>query len=160
MKEQGPHSATTYINRFGSWEDALVAAGLNPDEMSSRVATETLIDAIEELAADLDRAPFARDMNNNGPYHVSTYSRRFGSWSAALEEAGIEPEYEPTPPDNKLDRDVLLAELQRLATVHDNDSPPTTTMMTEHGEFSPGTYINRFGSWTSALSEAGLDDST
>lgn len=158
MKEQGPHSANTYIDRFGSWEDALVAAGLDPDDMASRVATETLIDALQELAADLDRAPFARDMNDSGPFHTSTYSRRFGSWSAALEAAGIESEYEPTPPDNKLDRDALVAELHRLATAQDGDSPPTTTLMNEHGEFSPGTYISRFGSWGAALSEAGLTE--
>jgi hypothetical protein len=158
MNEDGPYSAATYINRFGSWRDALVAAGLNPDDMTYPTTTEMLIDGVQELAAELDRPPAGSDMNKLGPYHTSTYYRRFGSWSAALEKAGIEPQSESTSPDNKLDRDTLLSELHRLATIQDGESPPTTTMMEEHGEYSPGTYINRFGSWASALSEAGIDN--
>lgn len=158
MNEHGPYSAATYINRFGSWRDGLVAAGFNLDDMTHPATTEMLIDAIQDIAADLDHPPSGADMNKFGPYHTSTYYRRFGSWSAALEEAGIESKTESAPPDNKLDRDVLLAELHRLVTVQDGQSPPTTTMMEENGEYSPGTYINRFGSWAAALSEAGFDD--
>jgi len=149
MNDHGPYAASTYVNRFGSWDDALIAAGLTPNDRTDRIATETLLEALQQLAADLDRPPSDQDMNDAGPYHASTYYRRFESWTAALEQAGIEPRADPPAPTNKIQTEALLTELRRLATAHDSESPPTTTMMQKDGNYSPGTYVNRFGSWDS-----------
>lgn len=158
MNEHGPYSAGTYNNRFGSWRDALVAAGLDPDARSHPPTDESLCDAIQQLASELGRPPSTRDMNEVGPYHATTYYRRFGSWSAALEHADIEPRDDSAPPSNKIDREALCAELRRLAASEDGDNPPTTTAMEKAGKYSARTYLNRFGSWSAALAEVGLDE--
>lgn len=40
MDEEGPHGATTYVVRFGSWPEALLAAGLDPERLP-QVTTDT-----------------------------------------------------------------------------------------------------------------------
>ena len=40
-----------------------------------------------DLARDLDSPPTVTEMDNDGPYWVSTYQDEFGSWSAALTAA-------------------------------------------------------------------------
>jgi len=53
---------------------------------------EELLDEIRRLADDLDRQPpLKKDMNKYGEHASGTYQHRFGSWSAAVQEAGFEP---------------------------------------------------------------------
>jgi len=85
MKEKGEYSDTVYQNRFGSWNGALKAAMLETRELSEG----ELLRALDHLASDLGRVPRADDMREQGEYAPVTYHRRFGSWRAALGEAGL-----------------------------------------------------------------------
>ncbi len=101
------------VKRFGSWDAALRAAGINPDEVSLYVSKkhlqtkEEIIKAIHVLAQeDLDLHYSAVRHGKDGPYSkalkkglganvfpqtlLTRAQLEFGSWYAALEAAGVD----------------------------------------------------------------------
>lgn len=144
--EQGEHSLATYQRRFGSWSAALEAAGFDPDDR--RPTDDELVADLRRLHAELDKVPSLPDVDEHGAYSGSTYQRRFGSWSEALEAAGFDSDRGPTDEE-------LLADLRRLR--EELDKHPSLRDVTEHGEYGGTTYQRRFGSWSAAL-EAAFDD--
>jgi len=91
MDTQGPFSPSTYRRRFGSWTDALVQAELSPATQADPTQierTELLIDLFR-LTHKLGRPPTQTDVETDGAYSVDVYHDRFGSWTAALEEANL-----------------------------------------------------------------------
>lgn len=69
-----------------------------------------LISELQRLGDKLGRTPKARDMRRAGKFNDSTYAAHFGSWSAAVEEAG----FKPNQRGGVIDDDRLISELQRL----------------------------------------------
>ena len=80
-----------------------------------------------------------------------TYVRRFGSWHAALEVAGLPPNRSSVP----YDREMLLDALRQLADRLGR--APTKAEVGQQGMARAETYANHFGSWTAALAEIGLE---
>ena len=155
MDDHGQYTAGTYRERFGSWDRALKAAGLDSEQRDTPeiLSKRALIIELESLKTELGQTPTTTDMNEHGQYSAQPYRDRFGSWDAALEAAGFEPA--PQEPANKLSEQELLEEVNSLAT--ELGRPPTTTDMQTHGTYSPGTYLNRFESWDAVLAAAGLE---
>jgi hypothetical protein len=89
MDRDGPHTARTYQKHFGSWNEALDEADLtrNRDRGES---DQKMLDALRNLASELGETPTAEAMDVAGRYSASAYIRRFGSWNAALSQAGFE----------------------------------------------------------------------
>lgn len=153
-RETGPHSPSTYADRFGSWNDAVAAAGLEPDD-SGRPASETaLLADLHGVTESLGRVPTRPEFAERGEHAPSTYDRRFGSWSAAVEAAGLSDRARHTYRRDVPEAD-LLAEVERMAGVLGR--APTAAEMDALGEYSERTYRERFGSWSGALREAGYD---
>jgi hypothetical protein len=115
---------------------------------SQRISREELRQEIQRLAETLNRAPKAKDMNEQGDYSAATYFRRYESWDSALVAANVDPKTQNQVPD-----EAIIDEIQRLADALGN--PPTATEMSEQGEFSVTLAQNRFGSWNDALKTAG-----
>ncbi|WP_348613010.1 homing endonuclease associated repeat-containing protein [Halobaculum rarum] len=155
-REHGTAAVTTIYDRFGSWQDALDAAGYEPREPDSAVTDEELLEELDRVADDLGERPTATDMNDHGAYWASTYRRAFGSWNNALEAAGIDSS--PSQDRQPVSDEALLEELERVA--ERVDGTPTTRAMEERGEHSPNTYIRRFGSWNDAVTAAGFEPNT
>jgi len=168
MNVLGPHVPSTYTNRFGSWDDALRAAGLDPskirttegtreelpdalsnEEGTLKISGDELIEALQDLADDLGRTPMTAEMNEQGPYSSSTYTGWFGSWDKALRAASLEVN------QYRISDEQLRTALQDL--VDDLGRTPTTAEMDEQGPYSSSTYRDRFGSWAEALRAAGLE---
>lgn len=74
-----------YVDRFGSWRDALVAAGLEP-ECDSPTAIDLLVD-LQRLRDWLEQPPTRADVRDHGEYSLSAYRQQFASWEAALTTA-------------------------------------------------------------------------
>lgn len=151
-RERGSHSATTYYNRFGSWQEALAAAGLSAQERNSEIADTALLNELHRLAGEFDQRPTATLMNEHGNYWASTYRDHFDSWNTALETAGFDVTQEYT--DRPIDMEQLRGAIAELAETIGH--PPTTTEMAEKGPYSPRTYFRRYDSWDDALTAAGL----
>ena len=151
MNEQGRYAVSTYIERFGSWNDAVREAGLSTNDETKGVSKEELLAALQDLADELGRAPTQREMRQEGQYSTTTYQTHFGSWSEAIKAAGCET----GTLGRRVSREKLLTALQDLA--NELGRPPTTTDMREHGPHSQSPYFDRFGSWSDALQEAGLE---
>lgn len=88
MDDLGPVSASTYKRRFGSWNDALRAAGLAVNRERDIPAADLLAE-LHRLAEELGRVPLAVDVRSHGRYSLDPYVDRFDSWSDALVEAGF-----------------------------------------------------------------------
>jgi hypothetical protein len=148
-----PNVATrrTYITRFGSWRNALEAAGIPLDPRSTGYDRETLLAHLRDLAKDLERTPTLGDLKAvDGPCGA-TYESHFGSWTAALSAAGLEP----GPRSKRYSRDELLSVLQELAAKLGH--APSMAELWERDDLpTPSTYKYRFGRWNAALEEAGL----
>ena len=139
VSEHGAHGLATYQRRFGSWREALEAAGFDP--YADRPSDDDLLADLHRLHEEREKVPSLLDVEDDGAYSGTAYQGRFGSWSAALEAAGFDPDRGPTD-------DELLAELRRL---HDElEKRPSMRDMTEHGAYGCNTYKRRFGSWSNA----------
>jgi nucleotide-binding universal stress UspA family protein len=159
MDAEGAFSARTCGNRFGTWNDAVRAAGYEPLGTSTEYSDEELLNEIECLAGEFGRPPTTREMIEHGKYTASVYFRRFDSWNDAVIEAGFIPHEDP--PEG-VDQRIPTAELlNEIETVADEvGGRPTTESMLEYGAYSITPYVRRFGSWNNALERAGFSPFT
>lgn len=82
-------SSVHFHKQFGSWNNALRAAGLEINKIGgSRYTEEELLCHIRELEDELGRTPTGSDMNDDEDRPTTaTYRNYFGKWSKALEKA-------------------------------------------------------------------------
>lgn len=152
----------TVKTKFGSWNKMLEAAGL--PTLTAQTASllwtrERIIAALHEFAAEHGRAPFAKEWRVASPRYpnAQTVERRFGSWNAGLEAAGLETRPAYAVPRWTKDEiaNAMLDELVRTGRwprlrdwqkVSDDKRPTATTV------------IRAFGTWTAAKRYAGWDE--
>ena len=80
----GKYTHKVFYSNFGSWNNALVVAGL---EISSKhnISNEELFENIENVWISLGRQPTYSEMNSNiSKFSTKPYECRFGSWRKAL----------------------------------------------------------------------------
>jgi hypothetical protein len=141
-------SAPTFAQRFGSWNEALRAAGLTP--RPREYSDDELLTMLQSLATEHGRSPTAEEVTAHPDYPtVSTFKRRFGSWNTALHEAGLD-QHLP-----RLSDEELLTALQNLSD--ELGKRPSAIEVNGCDDMaSVQTYMNRFGSWNAALAAANL----
>ncbi len=80
----------TCAARFGSWNAALAAAGLETRHYSQDYTDEQLLQILRDLARDLDKTPTQLELRARpGLPSPTTYHRHFGTWRKALAAAGL-----------------------------------------------------------------------
>lgn len=89
MTVHGRYSTTPYEDRFNSWNEALDAAGLDPEHRTDPIPAADYLDELRRLADDLDRTPTVTDMDVYGEYCSTTAYNHWDSWSDALDAAGL-----------------------------------------------------------------------
>lgn len=90
MVSEGQYSVRTAQSEFGSWNNALRAAGFEPNRIG-RFSREDLLDEIRRLTDVLGHPPSTNDLKESGRYSVRGYFREFDGWHDAVSEAGFEP---------------------------------------------------------------------
>lgn len=139
-------SGRTYIRAFGTWNEALRAAGYQPDYPRDGFDHKKLIEQLKEEAGRLGRTPLASEMANPCG---NLYMREFGTWDKALEAAGLKPERSTRR--KAYTKEELIQKIQEKAQ--------ELGRIPNYNEVSRpyySTYVKYFGSWEKALAEAGL----
>jgi hypothetical protein len=88
MNEYGRHSYKPYYREWGSWTNALAAAGIAIDR-NLGASRDELLNELHRLGDELDRAPLARELQQHSQYSLWPYRRVFDSWNNALRAAGF-----------------------------------------------------------------------
>ena len=138
--------------RFGSWNAALAAAGLSPRRVRRDWSEQEILDGLRRFAADHGRPPRASDrvgLLERYPSPALAITR-FGSWSAALAAAGLQPG-NPPPLNHRRIIDALRAYHDQHAR-----SPSSSTWRDHRLSPSAKAIIRHCGSWAAALELAGL----
>jgi hypothetical protein len=136
---------------FDSWTDALAAAGVNPSRWTLRVPTWTpkrVARTIQQMHRDgtpLNHAAVRRNSLSRAAVKL------FGSWDAALREAGIDPETVRVY-RSPWTAEELVAELRRK---HESGEPLNARDVRPNHIRRPACRL--FGSWDAAIAAAGLD---
>jgi hypothetical protein len=147
--------STSKLERlFGSWSEALVAAGV----AAPRAAWDRsrILQAMREWTTQHGHAPTQaqwapRDPTGRRPSY-SVVVRRFESWTAALQEAGVLP-----ASLRRWDHAGAIKAMRSFAREHGR-APTSSDWGQSTAEYpSAGTVSALFGSWSEGLFEAGLD---
>jgi len=88
----GHYKASVIKKRFGSWRKALEEAGVS----SACVPPGELLTDLKRVSEYLGRGVLTEEeYDRQGKYSFRTVLRRFGSWHAALEKAGLKSARRP-----------------------------------------------------------------
>lgn len=128
--------------RFGSWNQFLENAGLDPQRYRLFISDEELIELVQQQAAELGRTPTREEFRHRAPA-----SRRFGNWKQFINSAGLE-----LPPRKlgPISEEMLFSLVQKQAAELGR-SPINTEF--EHAALA----AYRYGSWNRFLESAGLE---
>lgn len=88
-QNQGLYSLSPIRRRFGGWNAALDAAGLERNAEYA-ISEDRLIADLLRVAEDLGETPTRREYREHGLYADTAFQRAFGSWENATTEAGLE----------------------------------------------------------------------
>jgi hypothetical protein len=147
LREEGKYSEPTYIDRFGSWNNALKEAGVDINK-EINIDKKDLISELQSLNREYGKVT-TNLMDNKGKYSSVVYIERFGSWNESLKKANIEINIEMD-----VDRDRLIYELKRLNIIYENVH---YDLIDKEGIYSTTAYENEFGTINNALTKAEIE---
>lgn len=156
-KDPDMPSPQTYKKRFKGFHEAIVAAGLTPIVYTkwAILSKEELLELLRQKAKKLGKAPTTRDLKEdpNMP-DVSVYVKNFGSFTNALERAGLKP----NSPRRwaKMSNEELL-DLLRKKAQELSRTPMEKDLIADPNMPTIRTYADRFGGFVEALRRAGLE---
>jgi hypothetical protein len=139
-------------NHFGSWKDALTAAGLAPEEIYRYRSwdNQSIIAEIRRLkneGADLS----SKKMDETANPLIATARRRFGNWGAAIERAGID--YSAVRRRRRWTSELVLQEIRELRKAG-ADLRSGEIRHQQPALFAAACKARFFGGWTKALQAA------
>ena len=94
-RDRGEYAVKHMQNTFGSWNEALKAAGYEP-RVEKGISKARLIQQIHTVVEQLGRVPTDAEIDEYGQFSVQCYYRRWDGWKAAVRDAGYEPVGSPS----------------------------------------------------------------
>ena len=150
-------SADTAVKAFGSWNNFLLAAGLQPNiEFKVGLTKEEFIVQLKDLANQLGHTPTKREFDADPDCaSADTAVKAFGSWNNFLLTAGFQPNRTPKKAMRGLTKEELIVQLQVLAN-RLGRTPIFKEFCADPDCTSTNTVIRHFGSWNNFLLAAGF----
>ena len=84
-EELGTISTNTICSQFGSWNNAIIAAGITPKQ--KLISDDELLMEIIKVTSEIEKIPSAHEMDAYGCFNTTTYRKRWGTFTAAREVA-------------------------------------------------------------------------
>ena len=181
LSDMSSYSAAEYQSEFGSWDEALEAAGINKEK-------ELLVE-LQRVTDELGMKPTQSEMNSLGKYSSTMYARYFGQWSTAKGrlddfettestasqqpegrenksqtesefvwstsvEQSTRDEQEPPQTGEEVEytTEELLDYLRELEELF--GEPPSEQFVRAYGSYPISSYKERFKSWNDAIDAA------
>jgi len=143
-------SLEAYKRVFGSWSNALKAAGFTPLDQS-KYTKERLIGILKQIYAKTGKAPTSKMLPslNNCP-GIQVFKSRFGSWSNALKQAGIPISR------TRYTKEELIGFLKKRHA-ETKQVPSKNEINSLKGYPDSSTFRTQFGSWNNAIIAAGFE---
>jgi hypothetical protein len=143
---------------FGSWREAVEAAGINYEDVSKHEywSKERISERIRELQAAGESLSHEDAKRNHGALVSAASSPRyFGSWGAAIRAAGLD--YDDIRKINRWTRDKIIKTIQELHTEDKSINNSSMRRMGYRGMMEAASRPENFGSWAEAVKAAGLN---
>lgn len=143
------------INRFGSWNEALLAAGFTEH---SYLTKEQLLELLQNYYKEHNNTPSTREFDSDKKYpNVVTYKRHFGSWNNALELAGLP--LKQRKPKTKYSKEYMITCIKNY--IQKYKKIPIQKEFDADKDFPSATTVVKYcGSWEAAIREAGYTPDT
>jgi hypothetical protein len=150
------YSALAYAairdNQFGSWDEALAAAGVDPREVRRYEAwSEDKIVAKIKDRAKAKKPLNSKAMQDEDSKLFNAALNYFGGWDKALEAAGIAPE--TVYKRRRWNTDIIKAEIKALNKAGEDLAAPN--MRKNHSSLYSAA-CKYFGTWTAAREACGI----
>ncbi len=134
--------------RFGTWDDAVAAAGLsNKIPVRAPVRTWTKAAVIDAIIAWHEQGRLISNVAKQDQGLYGAAKQHFGSWRAAVAAAGLEPSRKKWSPER------VIAE---IGARHARGAGLTSGLVFREDPPLAGAAIRMFGSWRDAVAAAGL----
>ena len=141
-------SSSTVENKFGSWQKALLKAGI-PVTEKKELTKEKIIKQLQDHYLKNPKMSLKSFDEDKSVCSITTIKSKFGNWSTAVAEAGLILEG-----SRKLSNSDIIKQLQEYYSK--NFHILEKSFSKDKNTCSADTIIARFGSWENALKEAGL----
>lgn len=153
---EGYPSRKSFSNHFGSFNNALKAAGIEPSKMdkemrNAKYTKEFLISEIHRYIDTYGHVPTSDEMDKLEGYPNRQYYRNaFKTWNNALEQAGV-----PLNSVSHHEDEFLKSEFERFVEKYERIPTYAEFNNSEYPSF--WCYQNRFGSWNNAVMAYGYE---
>lgn len=135
---------TTVVTTFGSWQTALSALELELTDMEDQ--RQLMMLALLEAADELDPfnpMTYGRWARANRKPSMTAIAHRFGSWTLAIEEIGLEAE-------PRWSEEEMLAYLERAEREHGSLNAEVYDHVRAEGDPSAREFVRMFGNFEEA----------
>ncbi|MEI8202800.1 MAG: hypothetical protein WCH34_07290 [Bacteroidota bacterium] len=149
-KKLGKYGVRTIITKFGTWNNAIEAAGLKP-RLCIKHTNEELIEDILRVANGRPNLSMT-EYKIKGRHHYSNFNTHFGSWMKAKTLVGLTS----NPRGRRITKEEAIVDLKRVSELINNEylKPYRYQYL---GNYHYATILNKFGTWENALTQAGLE---
>jgi 5-methylcytosine-specific restriction endonuclease McrA len=93
MKKCGEYYPTLYTKRFGTWNEALRSAELEPTPPQRAISRDELTKNLERVIEQFEGVPTKKEFISHSRYSEGPYHRVFGGYNDALRQLGYEPRH-------------------------------------------------------------------
>ena len=84
FKELSKISEKQVLKYFGSWSDAVIAAGLTAGTQRTKKSHDELFQNLYDFCTNINKIPTTIEFENSSGHATKTYRKNFGSWSNTL----------------------------------------------------------------------------
>ncbi len=142
----GRFNAHTLQKRFGSWNNALAKAGLEPAKRMN-IPNDELLEDVKRVAKVVNKETVSSlDYMAHGRLSHPTLVRAYGSWASVLKAARLPAtNFKPKATDEESFANMAIVwEVVGRQPMQRDFHPPVS-------KFAHDVYVRRFGSWRGAL---------